>query len=215
MNEIKLLEKIYFDREHLYLIFDGDVEFEAGHAIGIVREGVKRYYSVASAPSDPVITFLVHLVPGGRMSSIFDRSRPGDTWTVEDIIGKFSLSTLREKKVAVLSAGTGIAPFRSLYREAMYQGIEHDVIHIHSARYYHQVPFAGEWELYGVKFYPTITRDPHFQGEKGRIDEEKIRRLIPDYRERFFWICGPAPFVGTMVKLLTSLGVKSFVVEGW
>ncbi len=215
MSEIVLKEKIYFDRDLLYLVFDGEVEFEAGHALGVVRDGVKRYYSVASAPSDGVITFVVHLVPGGKMSGIFDRARPGDVWKVEDVIGKLSLEPFKEGKVAVLTAGTGIAPFRSIYREALYQGIEHDVVHIHSARYYHTIPFAGEWERYGIKFVPTITRDPHFPGERGRIDAEKIKRYVPDYTERTFLICGPSPFVGTMVKTLLSLGVKKFVVEGW
>ena len=214
MNKITLKEKIYFDKDLLYLIFEGDVEFEAGHALGIVREGVKRYYSVASAPSDEVITFVVHLVPNGKMSAIFDRSKPGDEWAVEDVIGKLSLDHLKEK-VAVLSAGTGIAPFRSLYREALFRGMSLDVIHIHSARYYHQIPFLGEWERYGIKFIPTITRDPNYPGEKGRINEEKIGRLIPDFRERKFLVCGPAPFVSSMVKMLLSLGVKDFVVEGW
>lgn len=215
MAEITLKEKIYFDKELLYLIFDGDVDFEAGHALGIVRDGVKRYYSVASAPSDESITFVVHLIPGGKMSSIFDRAVPGDTWEVEDVIGKLSLEPLKEGKVAVLSAGTGIAPFRSLYREAIHRGIDYDVIHIHSARYYHQIPFLGEWERYGVKFIPTITRDPNFSGEKGRIDAEKIKKYIPDYSERTFMICGPSAFVGSMVKVLMSLGVKKFLIEGW
>ena len=213
--KIRLLEKIYFDKDHLYLVFDkGDLTFEAGHAIGIEKDGILRYYSAASAPSDEVLTFVVHLVPGGKMSTIFEKAKPGDDWEVKDVIGKFSLTNL-EEKTAVLSAGTGIAPFRSLYREALKRGYELDVIHLHSARYLHQIPFLGEWERYGVKFIPTITRDPNYPGERGRIDEEKITRYIPDYGERLFLICGPSPFVGSMVKILLSLGVKRFVVEGW
>ncbi len=211
---IRLLEKIYFTREHLYLVFEGDVEFEAGHALGIEREGVKRYYSVASAPSDGVITFVVHLIPGGRMSGIFERAEPGDEWKVVDVVGKFSLDLLKGK-TAVLSAGTGIAPFRSLYREALHRGMELDVIHLHSARYLHHVPFLGEWEKYGVKFVPTITRDPNYPGERGRIDGEKVKKYVPDHGERTFLVCGPSAFVGDMVRLLSSLGVKKFVVEGW
>lgn len=212
MNKITLLEKIYFDKDLLYLIFDGDIEFEAGHALGIEKNGVKRYYSVASAPSDDVITFVVHLVPGGKMSTIFDNANLGDKWDVVDTVGKFSIEHL--KKAAVLTAGTGIAPFRSLYREALHRDIDIDVIHIHSSRFYHQIPFLGEWERY-VKFIPTITRDPNFPGEKGRIDLEKIKRLIPDYTDRTFLICGSVQFVATMIKYLRELEINDFVVEGW
>lgn len=215
MKELTLKEKIFQTDDIVYLIFDGDVDFEPGHAISVIKDDIKRYYSVASAPSDGVITLLVHLVDNGKMSSIFRKAKPGEVFYTDHVTGKLSINHLNDK-VAVLTGGTGLAPFRSLYREAViYKGMDLDVIHLHSARYERDIGFLGEWKQYGINFIPTITRDPNYPGEKGRIDKEKIERLIPDYKDRTFLICGPKEFVVSMVKAVRELGVKKFVVEGW
>ncbi len=209
---MRLLEKIFITRDLVYLIFE-KVPFEAGHAIGVRKGDVRRFYSPASSPHDEVTTLLVRLKDGGAMSEIFRKAEPGEEFELDGYAGRLDIKYL-EGKVGVLSAGTGIAPFRSLYREARRRGMNLDVIHIHSSRYLYEVPFMGEWERY-VIFIPTITRDEHYEGEKGRIDEEKIKKYIKDFKERRFLVCGPATFVASMLKMLKGMGVEEVIVEGW
>ena len=47
-----------------------------------------------------------------------------------------------------------------------------------------------------------------WKGEKGRIDGNKIMRLIPDFKERLFYISGPQPFVQAMKRTLVELRVS-------
>jgi ferredoxin-NADP reductase len=39
------------------------------------------------------------------------------------------------------------------------------------------------------------------------IDAELVKKEVPDYKERVFYVCGPPPMVQAMEKLITDLGL--------
>jgi ferredoxin-NADP reductase len=41
----------------------------------------------------------------------------------------------------------------------------------------------------------------------GRLNAERIRNLIPDWKVAAFWFCGPAGFGRTLLRDLTSKGL--------
>jgi len=46
--------------------------------------------------------------------------------------------------------------------------------------------------------------EPGFDAIVGKINSEMIRKQIPDFKERKFFICGPPPMVESMKKILSD-----------
>ena len=45
--------------------------------------------------------------------------------------------------------------------------------------------------------------------KEGRIDAKKIQDLVPYWRDRTWWVCGPPPMVEAMVELAQKMGVDA------
>ena len=59
-----------------------------------------------------------------------------------------------------------------------------------------------------LKVIHTLTRPTEkWKGLVGRIDKEMIQKVIPDYIERVFYICGPPKMVEAMVVILKDSNI--------
>jgi len=59
-----------------------------------------------------------------------------------------------------------------------------------------------------LKVIHTLTRPTEkWKGLVGRIDKEMIQKVIPDYIERVFYICGPPKMVEAMAVILKNLNI--------
>ena len=102
----------------------GRLAFQAGQylewTLGVPRpdnRGNRRYFTVASAPSEDLVRLGVKFYPG---ASAFKRAlsalAPGDTIYAAQLAGTFTLPADPRKKLAFLAGGVGITPFRSMLR---------------------------------------------------------------------------------------------------
>ncbi len=156
----------------------------------------------------------------------------GDTWriTVKGV-GDFTraLSTLKEGTYVYLdgpfgqftrdqavgphrlyiAGGVGITPLRSLIEE----GIDSDdAILLYSNRSRLDIVFTEELKTYeeaGLRRVDVLSDDPEYPGEKGFLDAERIKRLVPDLTEREIFLCGPPPMMAGLTQTLLGLGVSS------
>lgn len=85
---------------------------------------VKRPYSVASGPSEPLLEIYVRLVEDGALTPGLLALEPGDRLWVDDrFIGRFTLDTLPDdpapsaRDLVLVATGTGLAPYLSMLRE--------------------------------------------------------------------------------------------------
>ncbi len=111
-------------------------------------------------------------------------------------------------KVLFIAGGIGITPVRSLMEEMVQRG--RDVVLLYSNRSEKDIVFGHEIQevIDGrAKVVNVISDEPEFKGERGRLDEEKIRRLTPDVAEREIYLCGPPPMMEAIIQILKSLGV--------
>lgn len=58
---------------------------------------------------------------------------------------------------------------------------------------------------FGLRGVETIAYDP----ERGYIDAAKIKRFVPDVKERDVYLCGPAPMMKAVRSALQNLGVPN------
>ena len=158
--------------------------FEAGQSVklGLGSASVRRRYSIASAPSEEHLELCVERVPGGRLSSRLFELSPGDRVSLADAAkGDFLLRRDRREHVMV-ATGTGIAPLRSMLRDALSRAsaAPQQFWVLHGASFADELPYADELAALAradarVRYVPTVSRPGDLRnrgwvGQSGRVD---------------------------------------------
>ena len=111
------------------------------------------------------------------------------------------------------TGGIGITPLGCIIRYATDNQLKTDIILLYSSRFDDEIIFKNELEeMQGLnnnlKVVHTLTRPSEkWKGLVGRIDKQMIQKVIPDYMERVFYICGPPKMVEAMVEIIKDLNV--------
>ena len=178
-------------------------DYQAGQYIGIglLVDGRWRWrsYSLTSVPVDRqsgsrgarTITITVKAMPEGFLSThLVGGVAPGTIVRLAAPQGNFVLPDPAPAKVLFLTAGSGITPVMSMLRTLVRRDQLGDVTHLHSAPTAADVLFAGELaeladahEDYRLTVRATRT--------EGRVDLARLDEIVPDWRERQTWACGP------------------------
>ena len=157
--------------------------------VGLAIDGrvTTRTYSISSAPErdDGCITITVKAHAGGRMSRVLvEEVAVGTFLTLELPAGDFVLTSAA--RPLFITAGSGITPIAAMVRSAAARGEMPEITHVHYAR-------TAEDEIFGEELRTLQVDHPsyrflvvHTAGGRRRFDE-----LVPDWREREAWACGP------------------------
>ncbi len=225
-----LSEKVDETPKDLFLSFTPDdghnIQFLPGMFMmigGIDPSGrtfPKRAFSVASEPSSSNIDILAIKEPHNRPSHFLE-AKIGDVFVIEGPYGKFTLNS-SNSKLLFIAGGTGYAPFRSALRELLRngRGAETDIHMLWSLKRTAEIAKREELAslikgIKGLSATITITRPDdavkNFQPEiwkweTGRINEDMLRRDIPDAAERLAYICGSNDFGKAVEAALLSVG---------
>lgn len=176
--------------------------------------GNRRYFTIASAPTDENVRLGVKFsANGSSFKHGLAQMQPGDRIVASQLAGSFTLPRDTKRKLAFIAGGIGITPFRSMLAELLERGEMRPVTVLYGNNRVDEVAYAdilkrARDEL-GIATYYAV-RDPAGtppQVSIGMIDEEMIRRRIPDYCERTFYISGPQAMVVTARRRLRRLGV--------
>lgn len=123
--------------------------------------------------------------------------------------GIFTEWVCTREKIFFLAGGIGITPVRSLMEQFLHQGKDGMLLYANKTE--RDIVFKQELEglekKYGARVVEVLSDQAGYAGEKGFIDAEKIQRLVPDFREREVYLCGPPPMMTALVATLTKLGV--------
>ncbi len=142
---------------------------------------------------------------GDFTSSLSSKLKVGTKVVIDGPHGIFTNKRTANNKIALLAGGVGITPIRAIAESAQ----DKDTIILYSAVCVNDFIFKKEFDSFKsastTHFVNGQAKD--WNGEKGRIDEEKIKRLVPDYLERSFYVCGPPLFLKNIIKTLKDLGV--------
>ncbi|NUS45470.1 MAG: ferredoxin reductase [Mycobacteriaceae bacterium] len=176
-----------------------DFDYRPGQYLGIgVRVDGRwhwRSYSLTSPPSRRagVVTVTVKAMPEGFLSSHLVAGVPAGTVVrLASPAGDFQLPDPPPGKVLFLTAGSGVTPvlamLRTLDRRGDFAGA--DVLHVHCAPTAAEVMFADELDRLSrrranYRLRLRLTR------EQGRLAPADLDELVPDWRERHTWACGP------------------------
>lgn len=166
--------------------------------IGIDIDGVRhwRAYSLTHrADGSPAagipagcIAITTKAIPDGRVSNHLVRATSAGTLVMLDqATGDFTLPSPAPAKVLFLTAGSGITPVMGMLRNHL--GELADVAHVHCAPTASDVIFASELRSYAAA--GRLALSLNLDDEHGVLDLDRLDTLVPDWREREVWTCGP------------------------
>lgn len=117
--------------------------------------------------------------------------------------GIFTEKLAKKEKTLFIAGGIGITPIRAILEKI---ASSKDCVLLYGNKTEHDIALGSELERLPIKKIDIISDDQNFQGEKGRIDGEKIAKLVPDYKERSVFICGPLPMMLAIRRDLVAMG---------
>ena len=166
--------------------------------IGVDIDGVRhwRSYSLTSVPNDGRrLSITVKVVPKGRVSTFLARqARPGMLVHLDQACGDFVLPECPPPRSLFVTAGSGITPVMGMLRHRV-DKLE-DVVVVHSAPFSDDVIFGDELRQLGRT--GRIRLIERHTGVDGHVTTAQLSEIVPDWRERETWGCGPTDLLDAL-----------------
>jgi ferredoxin-NADP reductase len=193
----------------------------AGQSVRLALGGVRRRYTLVSAPHEAALEFFIALVPGGPMSERWRAVRVGDRVTIAGAAKGGIDLVAGARRHLMLATVTGVNPFVSLLRDAVHRG-RRDLgcILVHGASYADELGYRDELEALAaarpdlVVYVPTVSRpgearNAGWRGAHGRaethVDALRARHgLTPATTAGY--ACGHPAMVDAVERHLGGLG---------
>ncbi len=206
---------------------DSEPEFVPGQFATLALERddeiIKRAYSIASRPRDP-LEFYIQRVENGALTPRLSALKPGDTVLLwHKIAGGFTLSDDHGSDVLwLIGTGTGMAPYLSMLRSGAPYWNHRRVVVVHGARTAAQLGYRAEFEQIAkeqaVTYIPALTREDAPGALRGRIPDllssgalEEAAGAVAGPHKHHIMICGNPEMVKGMLELykLRDMGLKT------
>ena len=177
--------------------------------------GTRRYFTIASAPSEEQVKLTVRTSEeGSTFKTALQAMKPGDTIHATARNGEFVLpKDLTDQKFLFISGGIGVTPFRSQVKSLIDTETKTDAVHFYCNKQEDDIAYHdlfNEAESVGVRTIDVLSdAGESWGGETGFIDLEMLKRHAPNFIDRKAYISGPPGMVGAYSKLLKENGVPA------
>ncbi|MFE3171155.1 2Fe-2S iron-sulfur cluster-binding protein [Amycolatopsis sp. NPDC059090] len=175
---------------------------------------VRRAYSASGVPGKKRLEVTVKRVGDGRFSSyLHDRLQVGDRLSVRGPSGSFRPDPRAD--LVLIAAGSGITPMMSVLRTRLSRPGRSRISLLYASRSEEETIFAAQLARLRRR-HPRRLRITHvlsrpdsgWTGERGRIDEELLRRWLGDASPTAeYCVCGPEPLMAMARGVVAGLGV--------
>jgi ferredoxin-NADP reductase len=176
--------------------------------IGVEIDGVRHWRSYSlSTPggADPAIT----VTANGQVSEALVRcTRPGHVLFLAPPQGDFVLPE-HPRPLLMLTAGSGLTPVMSMVRTLVRRRSDADVVLVHSSRTLDDALFREELAALGDE-HPALRVVHWVTSDRGRIDLDRtddLDTVVPDWRSRAAYVCGPPEMLDAATALWQSANV--------
>lgn len=182
--------------------------------------GNTRHFTLSSSPTEDFLSITVRIRKESGYKKTLDSLEPGYEIPAQGPQGVFVLENESTQEPQVmLAGGIGITPFRSIAKYATDKGLPIPIHIIYSNSIPEEITFRKEFDELmiknpNLKVTHTITKSEESQepwtGLTGRINEDLIRKLIPDTwhpKPETFWLCGPPQMVSALEEVLEAMQI--------
>jgi len=207
--------------------------FAAGQYTQLTVEidGVRhtRCYSMATSATAPgrLFELTVKAHPGGLVSNfLVSRAQPGTVVGLTRAQGDFTLPAERQKRILLLSGGSGITPVLSMLRTLCAEGHSGPVTFVHYCLTAGDLTYAAELgEIAArhpnVRIVKIFTDEPGAGDFDGFVSVDQLDAIDDSWRAAETYLCGPAPLMAaaaaiyTDANLGTQLHTEAFTLTQW
>lgn len=179
------------------------------------NRGNRRYLTIASSPTEKEVRVGVKFYPKpSRFKTALLGLRPGSAIIAGQLSGSFTLPKNPAQKLVFIAGGIGVTPFRSMLKYLIDTHQRRDIVVLYSNKTADEIVYQDiltQAEPLGVKTFYTLTDTAqipaNWTGGKGMLTQEMLTTVIPDYKERMFYLSGPHGMVVAFEQLLHQMGV--------
>ncbi|MDH3452913.1 MAG: FAD-binding oxidoreductase, partial [Gammaproteobacteria bacterium] len=213
---VERMEDLAADVKRLWLRLPPNerMSFLAGQYLDVLlRDGRRRSFSIASAPSsDNLLELHVRRCPGGRFTGyVFESLRVRDLLRIEGPLGTFFLRDAPLPAILV-AGGTGFAPLKAIVEQHIAAEDERELYLFWGARgaadlYLHGL--AGDWHEAGVLHYTPVLSEADaesWQGATGWVHAAVLARF-PHLAGYQVYMSGPPAMINAARKDLIAAGL--------
>ncbi|MBI2431121.1 MAG: FAD-dependent oxidoreductase [Candidatus Levybacteria bacterium] len=201
----------YFSREK------SDFDFIAGQYIRITLPVEPSHlFSIASSPLEKGYIRIITRITGSPFKNALLTLTPNSEVKIFGPIGRFTLQD-EEKEYVFLAGGIGITPFVSIIEYAAAKNLTVPITLFTSFSTVEETIFHKEFlEIAkahpNIKIIHTITQLESavlWNGEKGRISPELIKKYVSDPLLPLYYIAGPPKMVEAMERIVKAMSVSN------
>ncbi|MHA6513793.1 ferredoxin reductase [Tessaracoccus sp. Z1128] len=175
--------------------------------IGVDVDGVRQWraYSITSPiGTTDTITITVRAIADGKVSNyVLNHLRAGTVILLDQATGDFVLPLHVPDKVLYLTAGSGITPVMGMLRN---QPLPRDVVVVHSAPTPAEMLFLPE--LHSLARQGRIRLLTRFTKQDGILAVTDLDVVVPDWRSRDTWACGPTALLDDAESHWADAGLR-------
>lgn len=178
------------------------------------NRGVRRYFTISSAPTETDVRVAMKVPPSGASSykNAIVNMEPGDKIIASQLAGDFVLPKDKDKKIAAVAGGIGVTPFSSQVQYLIDTETKRDYKLFYAVNLVNELAYMDKWKVASEKFafdlVPIVANDKDHAYETGFMRKELIEKYTPDFKERIWYISGPQIMVNITEKTLLEMGVR-------
>ena len=205
-------------------------DHKAGQYVGIGVPIEGRYqwrsYSLTSTPRrrGRRITITIRAMPEGKLSGhLIDGLAPGTVVRLAAPAGDFVLPDPPPERILFLVGGSGITPIMAMLKTLVRRAGEGrwplpDIHLVYSSPTPERMIFRERLSRLAAN-NDSLTFTPIYTDTDGVLTFDELDEVVPDWRERQTWACGPAPMLDAATEhwqgadLEDALHLERFTLE--
>jgi ferredoxin-NADP reductase len=184
------------------------------------NRGNRRFFTIASSPTEAEVRLGVKFYsPESSFKRALWNMKANDRVSASHVAGDFVLPRDNKKKLVFIAGGIGVTPFRSMVHYLIDTRDTRPVTLLYSNKTAAEIAYKDVFDRaareIGMKTVYALTDEklPIPGTYAGFIDGALIKREVPDYTERMFYISGPHGMVEAFKKTLNDMGVSRFNIK--
>jgi glycine betaine catabolism B len=168
--------------------------------------GNRRTFTIASSPTEDTIQIGVKFYePSSTFKKALRAMRPGDIIYAGQVSGNFTLPGDPKRTLAFIAGGIGITPFRSMLQYLIDTKQQRDIILLYLVADPTEIAFRDVLDravAQGARVVPL-----HMPGKP--LEASHIKKHVPDFTDRTFYLSGPNAMVESTRQLLRHMRVPA------
>jgi predicted ferric reductase len=184
--------------------------------ITLKRQGFRteeHHFTLSSSPArKDAITFTIK--SSGDFTATINKTKPGDIGMIDGPYGHFSHALYPAEDIVMIAGGIGITPMLGMLRYMADTGDKRAIVLIWGNRSEKDIVFRDEIDAMparlNLRVHHVLSSQPDWPGEKGKVDEALLKRLLTeqDRRARVF-LCGPPIMMNLVTASLRKIGFSA------